>query len=162
MFWDCKSLQSATIYAKVTEMPSYKDGVNPYTMRGFFYGCTALRNVTLPSTLTILSDSMFFGCTALSNIVVPDSVVTISNNAFSGCSSLKSITIGRGVTTIIQGAFYHCYNLSNAKFLVTTGWRKKDQYGKWSDMEESYMADPAQIAHMLYQSTWYNILQRTE
>lgn len=90
------------------------------------------------------------------------SVVTISNNAFSGCSSLKSITIGRGVTTIIQGAFYHCYNLSNAKFLVTTGWRKKDQYGKWSDMEESYMADPAQIAHMLYQSTWYNILQRTE
>lgn len=162
VFWDCKSLQSAKIYAKVTEMPSYKDGVNPYTMRGFFYGCTALRNVTLPSTLTILSDSMFFGCTALSNIVVPDSVVTISDNAFSGCSSLKSITIGRGVTTIIQGAFYHCYNLSNAKFLVTTGWRKKDQYGKWSDMEESYMADPAQIAHMLYQSTWYNILQRTE
>lgn len=102
---------------------------------------------------------MFFQCTWLKTIVIPDSVTTISTRAFSGCSQLKSITIGRGVTQIIGGAFYKCYNLTSAKFLNTTGWKKKDKYGKFTDLTEDEVKGFESNPYLLYQSSW-NLLTR--
>lgn len=157
MFW-ASNLTSATINANVTELPSYKDGGSIYTIRGFFYGCP-ITSVKLPNTLTKISESMFFQCTWLKTIVIPDSVTTISTRAFSGCSQLKSITIGRGVTQIIGGAFYKCYNLTSAKFLNTTGWKKKDKYGKFTDLTEDEVKGFESNPYLLYQSSW-NLLTR--
>ena len=55
-----------------------------------------------------------FGCCyKLTGISIPDSVTIISENAFSDCSSLTSVTIGNGVTSIGYYAFAHCYSLTN-------------------------------------------------
>jgi len=80
---------------------------------GSFYGCTALKTVALPKTLTELGRYAFYKCTALESVtfgtvtdnadgtVATDSVLTtISGYAFYECSALKRIVIPKSVTTI--------------------------------------------------------------
>ena len=47
-----------------------------------FYGCTALRTVSLPSTLTEIKEYGFYGCSSLNEITVPASVNSIGKYAF--------------------------------------------------------------------------------
>ena len=60
---------------------------------------------------TTIGQNAFQGCTSLKNIVIPDTITYIGQNAFCGCTSLTSVTIGSGVTEIGMYAFYGCYNL---------------------------------------------------
>ena len=53
-----------------------------------FSVCSALVDVTIPSTVTIIGDSAFERCTALVSIAIPESVTTIDGGAFRGCSAL--------------------------------------------------------------------------
>ncbi len=88
----------------------------------------------------------FSGCTGLKSITIPDSVTSIGEEAFAGCSGLTSITVAKGntkyhsagnclietesktliagcknsiiptdgsVTSIGEGAFYNCTGLTN-------------------------------------------------
>ena len=48
--------------------------------------------------------NIFQGCSALKNIVIPESVTTIGPGVFYGCSSLESINIPTGVTRIEEHA----------------------------------------------------------
>ena len=100
-----------------------------------FYGCSALKSITLPSSISsisyyafksctvleevknfentsieILQDEIFRG-TSLKSIVLPRTVTLINNNAFYGCSSLREIAIPESLTKINGGAFYGCSSL---------------------------------------------------
>ena len=69
------------------------------TFRRFY----ALETVELPSTLTTIGAAglgVFQSCTALKNIVIPESVTVIGKGTFQECSSLESINIPAGVTRI--------------------------------------------------------------
>ena len=69
------------------------------TFRRFY----ALETVELPSTLTTIGaagSGVFQSCTALKNIVIPESVTVIGKGTFQECSSLESINIPAGVTRI--------------------------------------------------------------
>ena len=69
------------------------------TFRRFY----ALETVELPSTLTTIGASgsgVFQSCTALKNIVIPESVTVLGKGTFQECSSLESINIPAGVTRI--------------------------------------------------------------
>ena len=63
-------------------------------------------SITIPDSVTSISDNAFNGCTGLTTISIPDSVTSIGNNAFSGCTGLTSITIPDSVTSIGSSAFY--------------------------------------------------------
>ncbi len=79
-----------------------------------FRGCSNLRNLTLPESVSItIDEDAFFGCYSLESITIPNSVTAIGASAFSGCNSLKSIIIPDSVKTIGEYAFFDCTSLEN-------------------------------------------------
>ena len=69
------------------------------TFRRFY----ALETVELPSTLTTIGaagSGVFQSCSALKNIVIPESVTVLGKGTFQECTSLESINIPAGVTRI--------------------------------------------------------------
>lgn len=82
---------------------------------GAFNGCSNLKKITLPNSLTSLAYEVFAG-SGLTEIVIPNSVTMIGASAFHSCKSLESAIIGSGVTEIDVAAFYNCTNLKNIAF----------------------------------------------
>ena len=74
-------------------------------------GCETLTSVTLPGTLTEISNGTFAGCTALSQVTLVEGIEVISANAFSGCTALTEIEIPASVTKIAGNSFVDCVNL---------------------------------------------------
>ena len=78
-------------------------------------GCNlTATSVTIPSTVTTISDRAFQYCRNLTSIAIPNSVTSIGDYAFDHCSSLTNATIGNGVTSIGREAFQNCSSLANA------------------------------------------------
>ncbi len=77
-----------------------------------FCGCSSLKSISIPNSVTSIGDDAFLGCSSLTTITIPDSVTTIENNAFSSCTGLKSITIPNSVTSIGDAAFSECSSLT--------------------------------------------------
>lgn len=50
-----------------------------------FYGCTSLRSLVIPDSVTSIGDGAFQFCSALNDIVLPDSVTSIGDSAFRCC-----------------------------------------------------------------------------
>ncbi len=78
-----------------------------------FYGCAGLTSITIPDSVTSIGDYAFSNCKSLAKVTIPDSVTSIGEYAFYGCSSLARITIGKGVTSIGEYAFRYCYSLAS-------------------------------------------------
>ncbi|MBR7083785.1 MAG: leucine-rich repeat protein, partial [Oscillospiraceae bacterium] len=77
------------------------DGVTAFA----FSGCTALKNVQLPSTITKISTEAF-RATSLEEIEIPASVESIGDYAFWGCENLKTVKLNEGLKTIERNAFW--------------------------------------------------------
>ena len=58
-----------------------------------FFGCKSLSSITIPSSVTLISDYAFFGCANLTSVTIPSSVASIGNNAFSECFRLAGVTL---------------------------------------------------------------------
>lgn len=82
---------------------------------GVFLGCTALKNVTLPDTLTNIGTGTFNGCASLEKIDLPAGLTEIGREAFNGCESLKEAIIPDGVTEIPSYAFTGCLALEKVE-----------------------------------------------
>ena len=54
-----------------------------------FVGCTSLKNVSLPKTLTSIGMSAFENCSSLERIIIPKSVTHVALDAFSRCAALE-------------------------------------------------------------------------
>ncbi len=72
-----------------------------------FSGCTSLKSVNLPESITEISESMFSGCESLTSFNFAGGYNSIKANAFAGCSSLTTINL-EGVTDIESKAFTGC------------------------------------------------------
>lgn len=78
-----------------------------------FYGCYALTSITIPDSVTLISNNAFNNCYSLTNITIPDGVMTIGVSAFQNCYSLASITIPDSVISIANNTFKNCYSLTS-------------------------------------------------
>ena len=90
-----------------------------------FWGCRALQNINIPEGVTNIGDSAFEFCDSLQNIILPDSITSIGDNAFLFCDSLESINIPEGVTNIGDAAFSGCSSLKNINIpygITRIGW----------------------------------------
>ena len=92
-------------YVGVTSFEELKYFANVKDLKGCFYGCPKLKNVTIPSTITTIGDNAFRDCAVLSNITIPSTVSILGNKSFLGCPALSDIIIPASVTEIGSQCF---------------------------------------------------------
>lgn len=73
---------------------------------------SAVTSVTIPDSVTSISDGAFGFCSQLTNISIPNSVTYIGFSAFNNCTSLKSITLPSSLSTISEALFFGCSQLT--------------------------------------------------
>lgn len=80
---------------------------------GVFDHCTDLTEITIPPTITALSNQTFSGCTALTTVNLPEGLTAIGNSAFDRCTALSHLDIPVGVTKIGGSVFVDCTALTS-------------------------------------------------
>ena len=93
-----------------------------------FYGCDALAEVTIPSSVTSISEYAFAYCSALETVDLTGAtgLTVIGEYAFHNCDALTGVAIPSSVTTISEYAFANSdiletVDLSGATSLATIG-----------------------------------------
>ncbi len=82
-----------------------------------FSGNTALRSITLPSTVAELPNNCFNGCSMLSSVKMSDSVTKLGTSAFKGCKRLTAFELPTSVAEIGDSAFSECTLLKSVSVL---------------------------------------------
>lgn len=81
---------------------------------GTFEGCTKLKTVKLPDTVTQFYSQTFKDCTALEEINMPKSTLVFQPQQFSGCTSLKTVDFrGTSAVRLCKELFKGCTSLTS-------------------------------------------------
>ncbi len=72
---------------------------------GVFQNCTSIETATLGDGITVLPSQTFYNCTSLKRIIVSDSLTSIGERSMALCASLEEIEIPDSVTSINDSAF---------------------------------------------------------
>ena len=103
----------------IPDSVEYSDGETQkkYAVKGIaasgFFGCTKLKNITFPNTLTDIGRAAFWNCKSLEEIDFPESVTVLNPAVFTTCRSLKRISFGKNLKYIEPGSFMQCTSLDN-------------------------------------------------
>lgn len=100
---------------KVT-IPSTIENLPVTAIVATFNGNTTVKEVNIPSSVTIISDYTFCGCSNLTSIKLPNSLESIGESAFQSCMALKEISIPDSVKSIKDFAFMGCSSLDKINF----------------------------------------------
>lgn len=96
---------------KITEVAFEEDCAISSISDNAFNGCTALKTITLPDSVTTIGSSAFRS-TGMTQVTLHDGVQSIGGSAFSNCSSLEEVNLPNNLTTLGDSAFYGCSVLS--------------------------------------------------
>lgn len=80
---------------------------------GAFEGCTNLKSVILPNSITTIWNNAFSTCTNMQKIILPNNITRINSYTFYKCESLKEIILPKTVTHIGNAAFRYCGSLEH-------------------------------------------------
>ena len=106
-FDDLRSqIQSITFGEAVNNVPGY-----------FCYKMTALKSLSLSSSITAIGEHAFDYCSALSSVTLGTSVLSIGAYAFDHCRKLESITLNRRLQHIGADAFKSTNALAKVTYL---------------------------------------------
>lgn len=97
-----------------------------------FDGCTGLKSVTIPNSVTSLAG--FSRCSGLKSITIPDSVTSLGEWAFSNCDSLTSITLSKNLTEIRNDTFWDCNSLTEIKIPEKVTTIRATAFGKCKNL----------------------------
>ena len=78
-----------------------------------FQNCTALKNITIPKSITEIGRYALEGCSALNKVAIQDAKTYIGSYAFRNCTALTEMDFGKEITEIGGHAFYGCDALSS-------------------------------------------------
>lgn len=78
---------------------------------GAFYGCSALKQLTLPERLTEVGDYAFYNCTGVMELTLSKEITKIGTFAFAGCSGLTEMVLPASLESIGGSAFRDCTSL---------------------------------------------------
>lgn len=113
-FTRCNSLESAD-FSQATFT----------TLDDVFYSLPKLKNITLPETLTSISEGAFKYCKALEQVTFPASLTTIGESAFESCTKLKIVDMSKTqIKELPKRLFANCESLEQVDFpssLTTVG-----------------------------------------
>ena len=95
------------------------------TLNDVFYSLPRLKNITLPETLTSISEGAFKYCKALEQVTFPASMTTIGESAFESCTKLKVADMSKTqIKELPKRLFADCESLKQVDFpssLTTIG-----------------------------------------
>lgn len=103
----------------VVNIPSEINGTPVTTIGNAAFRDSAVTSVTIPDSVTSISDEAFINCPKLTNISIPNSVTYIGFSAFSSCTSLKSITLPSSLSFISGALFLGCSQLTTIHIPVS-------------------------------------------
>ena len=84
------------------------------TERGILIDATACTGeVSIPRTVTEISDSAFSGCCEMTAVTIPDSVTKLGTGVFSACSALTSVTLPASMQEIPSYTFSNCTEMTS-------------------------------------------------
>ena len=108
-----------------------------------FSKCASLERVTLGSNVKEIGAYAFERCFNIAAVTLPDSLTTIGEYAFTQCSSLADITLPDSLTTIGEYAFSYCFGLTSIEIPagVTT-------IGDYAFMQCIYMKNAVVNSHL--------------
>ena len=66
-----------------------------------FNGCSNLEFIDLKNVETIYTQA-FIGCTALKNIHLPATLTSVNESAFAGCTNLENVTVDKGFSASLN------------------------------------------------------------
>lgn len=75
-------------------------------------GCTELKTLVLPPSLTRIGNEAFMGCSYLDDVIVPGGVKSVGARAFKNCTGFTYAQIAHGVESIGEEAFYGCWRIT--------------------------------------------------
>ena len=194
LFNGCQSL--ATVYYNITELQNdYKvsrmfENVTSLTtiiieegvmdIPAIFACASAVKSITIPSTVTNISSFGFGECTALETVnwnavecklygtifnscenittfVFSDSVEVIPDYLLSGGLSVTNMVIPAMVREIGEKCFWYCEQLTSVRFENPNGWYVKSS--RFTDVKQeldsSDLADPTKAAQLLTDKKTY-------
>ena len=100
-------------------------------------------------TRTVISRAAFEGCTALSEITLPTTITRIKANAFKGCTSLHNFTFPSYLERIDEEAFKGS-GITKVELPMTMKWVGNEAFSECQDLE-GYV-DQAYIEHLGYKA----------
>ena len=101
-------------YRRDIAVDSISEGVKGIGVNAFYQN-NRVEMLKLPTTLESIASAAFYGCTLLRQVTIP-AVKTIGSQAFYGCSKMTNIDFPVGLTSIGSEAFRNCTELIEAIF----------------------------------------------
>lgn len=77
-----------------------------------FWICTSLEKITIPAGVSVIGANAFQDNTSLAEVIFAGEITGIEKYAFDGCTALKTIVIPDSVSVIEKYAFYECTALT--------------------------------------------------
>lgn len=129
----------------VVVIPSKINGITVETIGHTAFRYSSVTSVTIPDSVTFISDSAFAYCSHLTNISIPNSVTSIGFSAFGGCTKLESITLPSSLRSISEALFSGCSQLTTIHIPVSVTSIENDAFdGCPSSMTVTYPGSKTQ------------------
>ena len=113
-----------------------------------FKGDTYLTEITVPATVTTVSDNAFNGCASLQTVTLNNSG-TIQPSTFAGCSALTRVNIGTGTLKFVENFDFNEYNAITNSYYPFKGCSKLEyiniaDFASFNNIEGLYLLTDSQ------------------